>query len=58
MVREPCEDWAYAGGRLTVDLSAIRANYAHIAAGVAPARVAAVVKADAYGLGAAQVALE
>jgi alanine racemase len=57
VVREPCEDWAYAGGRLTVDLSAIRANYAHIAAGVAPARVAAVVKADAYGLGAAQVAL-
>ena len=56
MVRERCDAWAHAGGLLTIDLAAIRANYALIAAEVAPARVAAVVKADAYGLGAAQVA--
>lgn len=45
-----------AGGRLTIDLAALRANYGLIAAHAAPARAAAVVKADAYGLGAAQVA--
>lgn len=43
------------GGRITVDLGAVRANYLRIAAAVAPAQLAAVVKADAYGLGAAQV---
>ena len=57
MVRERCEVAAHAGGRLTIDLAAIKANYALIAARVAPARVAAVVKADAYGLGAVPVAL-
>jgi alanine racemase len=46
---------AYAGGRLTIDLAAIKANFALIARQVAPARVAAVVKADAYGLGATRV---
>ena len=46
---DPAE--ALAGGRLTVDLAALRANYALIAARAAPARAAAVVKADAYGLG-------
>jgi len=42
--------------RLTIDLSAIRDNYRLIAARVAPAACGAVVKADAYGLGVAQVA--
>jgi len=49
-------DPSHAGSLLTVDLSAIVANWRLIAQGVAPAKVAAVVKADAYGLGAAQVA--
>jgi len=53
----PRDDHAVsAGSLLTIDLSAIRANYALIAERVAPARVAAVVKADAYGLGAARIA--
>ena len=45
-----------AGGRLTIDLAALRANYQMIADRAGPARAAAVVKADAYGLGAEQVA--
>lgn len=45
-----------AGGRLTVDLAALCANYRQIAAQVAPAQVGAVLKANAYGLGAAQAA--
>ena len=47
---------AEAGAVLTVDLAAIRANYRTLRDRAAPARVAAVVKADAYGLGAAMVA--
>ena len=47
---------SHAGSLLTVDLAAIVANWRLIAQGVAPAKVAAVVKADAYGLGAARVA--
>ena len=43
------------GGRITVDLGAVRANYERLAAAVAPARVGAVVKADAYGLGAGPI---
>ncbi|PTQ13240.1 alanine racemase [Sphingomonas oleivorans] len=46
----------FAGARLTIDLAALTANYSLIAARVAPARTAAVVKADAYGLGATRVA--
>ncbi len=45
-----------AGGVLTIDLAALRHNYRTIAARVAPARAAAVVKADAYGLGADKAA--
>ncbi|MCK0207075.1 alanine racemase [Starkeya koreensis] len=45
-----------APGLLTIDLKALAANYRALAARVAPARVAGVVKADAYGLGAARVA--
>lgn len=41
---------------LTIDLNALVANYRTIAATVAPARAAGVVKADGYGLGAAIVA--
>lgn len=51
------ETWAGgAGARLIVDLKALCANYRTIAAQVAPARAAAVVKANAYGLGADRVA--
>jgi alanine racemase len=41
---------------LTIDLAAIVANYRLLAAKVAPAECAGVVKADAYGLGVAKVA--
>jgi alanine racemase len=46
----------HAGGILTIDLAAIRANYALLAERLAPTPCAAVVKADAYGLGAIPVA--
>lgn len=42
-------------GQLRIDLGALVANYRLIAQQVAPASVAGVVKADAYGLGAAPV---
>lgn len=45
-----------ASGYLGIDLGALARNYEKLAAEVAPARAAAVVKADAYGLGAGQVA--
>lgn len=45
-----------ASGCLTIDLSALARNYERLASEVAPARVTAVVKADAYGLGADRVA--
>ncbi len=45
-----------AGGVLTIDLAALRHNYSAIALHIAPTRAAAVVKADAYGLGASRVA--
>ncbi len=41
---------------LTIDLDAIAANWRLLAARVAPSECAAVLKADAYGLGAARVA--
>jgi alanine racemase len=44
-----------AGAILEVDLTALVANWRMLAALVAPADCAAVVKADAYGLGARQV---
>ncbi|ODT22686.1 MAG: alanine racemase [Kaistia sp. SCN 65-12] len=43
-------------GVLRISLSAIRSNYRTIAAHVAPSRCAAVLKADAYGLGIDRVA--
>ena len=42
--------------RLTVDLDALAANYRRLAQAATGAETAPVVKADAYGLGAAQVA--
>ena len=45
---------AGAGARLTIDLAAVAANYRRLAR-VASGRVGAVVKADAYGLGAAEI---
>lgn len=44
-----------ATGVITVDLDAVAANWRALAALVAPAECGAVVKADAYGLGAAEV---
>jgi len=41
---------------LEIDLAAIAGNWRRIAAAAGPAEVGAVVKADAYGLGAARVA--
>ncbi len=49
-------DPPWASAVLTIDLGAIAENYRRLAGMVQPARCAAVVKADAYGLGAAQVA--
>lgn len=43
-------------GLLTIDLGALRRNYEQLCALAAPAEVAAVVKANAYGLGVAPVA--
>lgn len=45
-----------AGGILTIDLDAIAANWRLLAGKLGGARCAGVVKADAYGLGLAQVA--
>nr|WP_273546253.1 MULTISPECIES: alanine racemase [unclassified Xanthobacter] len=45
-----------AGAILTIDLAAIAENWRTLSALAAPAECAAVVKADAYGLGIAQVA--
>ncbi|HZP10322.1 alanine racemase [Methyloceanibacter sp.] len=41
---------------LTIDLDALAANYQHLSELARPAECAAVVKADAYGLGMAEVA--
>ena len=45
-----------AGGILTVDLSALAANYKTLRSTAVPAECAAVVKADGYGLGLEPVA--
>ncbi|SCB35577.1 alanine racemase [Rhizobium hainanense] len=44
-----------ACGYLTIDLAALCRNYDKLSAVVVPAKTAAVVKADSYGLGASQV---
>ncbi len=48
-------DLGSSGTVLTIDLAAISANYERLATMAAPAACAAVVKADAYGLGLARV---
>ena len=53
---DPGEVPALAGAALTIDIGAIARNYRRVAMTAAPARTAAVVKADAYGLGLNQVA--
>jgi alanine racemase len=45
-----------APGRLTIDLGALAGNWRALAARAAPGRCAAVVKANAYGLGLAEAA--
>jgi alanine racemase len=45
-----------AAARLIIDLAAIAANFRFLAGRVKPAKVGVAVKADAYGLGMAQVA--
>lgn len=45
------------GAILTVDLDAVVSNWRLLSAASKPAECAAVVKADAYGLGAAEIAL-
>jgi alanine racemase len=47
---------AVAGPVVTVDIDAVVANYRLLADRVRPAKVAGVVKADAYGLGAIPIA--
>jgi alanine racemase len=49
-------DGRSAGAVLRIDLDAIRSNYRLLRSRAAPAECAAVVKADAYGLGVRQVA--
>ena len=49
------EHHANATGTITVDLGRIASNWRALAKKVAPARCAAVVKANAYGLGAERV---
>ncbi len=49
------ESLASSTGTITVDLGRVAANWRALAAKVGPARCAAVVKADAYGLGAERV---
>ncbi|RUO98822.1 alanine racemase [Hyphomicrobium sp.] len=49
------ESLASSTGTITVDLGRIASNWLALADKVAPARCAAVVKADAYGLGAERV---
>ncbi len=53
MAVDPAE---YAGGVLEINLAGIVANWRLLSQRVAPAGCAAVVKADAYGLGAVPVA--
>lgn len=55
----PDQSWSPSpdeAGRLTIDLAAIAANYRRLCRIHPASRVGAVVKADAYGLGAAAVA--
>jgi len=50
------EHYGGASGYLTIDLAALARNYRRLSAEVTPGRAAAVVKADAYGLGVDRIA--
>ncbi|WP_207620438.1 alanine racemase, partial [Oharaeibacter diazotrophicus] len=50
------QDSHTGAGRLTIDLGAVVANWRAVAARQPGAETGAVVKADAYGLGARRVA--
>jgi alanine racemase len=54
--QRPADDMAAAGAVLTIDLGAVRDNYRRLKAMLGTTACAGVVKADGYGLGAAQVA--
>ena len=55
MTQPPDEGWE--GGRLLIDLSAIAANYTQLQTLVGPStETGAAVKANAYGLGLAEIA--
>ncbi|MEO3433553.1 alanine racemase [Inquilinus sp. CAU 1745] len=56
MTIEPSPGLKGAGAILTIDLGAVATNYRLLREKAAPAECAAVVKADAYGLGMAEVA--
>src|SRR3954452_3003400 len=51
-----CDPASRAGAVLDIDLGAVAANWQSLAERAAPAQCAAVVKANAYGLGAGPVA--
>jgi alanine racemase len=53
---DPAMSEAAAGAILTIDLAVVRENYRRLKARLGGVKCAGVVKADAYGLGAAQVA--
>lgn len=56
-LQPPCDDvGAMAGAVLTIDLGAVRANYRILKSRLGAVPCAAVVKADGYGLGAAEIA--
>ena len=55
-IKETGADPMLAGARLTINLDALAANYRELAKRSGGARTAAVVKADAYGLGVEHVA--
>ncbi|MEQ1672118.1 MAG: alanine racemase, partial [Hyphomicrobium sp.] len=55
MTLHPPTRLSNATGVITVDLAAVAGNWQALAARVAPSQCGAVVKADAYGLGAARV---
>lgn len=55
-IKETGTDPMLAGARLTINLDALAANYRELAKRSGGARTAAVVKADAYGLGVEHVA--
>ena len=56
LVEADCGAHSLRRAWVEIDLAALRHNYRHLAGLVAPAKILAVVKADAYGHGAVAVA--